>query len=103
MARLRSGIVDQKQEGPMAKKSVVTLTDDERQHLLALTKRGAGAARQVSRAHSLPHAHAGATDEVSAYALPLGTATVERPRQRCVEEGLEAALAERPRPGGRRQ
>jgi transposase len=101
--QLLSCIVDQKQEGPMAKKYVVTLTDDERKHLLAMTKRGTGAARPLSRAHILLHAHAGATDEVIAYALHLGTATVERTRKRFVEEGLEAALAERPRPGGRRK
>lgn len=87
----------------MAKKYHVTLTNDEREQLLAMTKRGKVAARQVNRAHILLHAHAGATDDVMAYALHLGTATVERTRKRFVEEGLEAALAERPRPGGRRK
>jgi transposase len=85
----------------MAKKYHVTLTNDEREQLLAMTKRGTVAARQVNRAHILLHAHAGATDEVIAHALHLGTATVERTRKRFVEEGLEAALAERQRPGGR--
>jgi transposase len=103
MAGLLSCIVDQKQEGAMAKKYVVTLTDDEREQLLAMTKRGTVAARQLSRAHLLLHAHAGVTDEVIAHALHLGTATVERTRKRFVEEGLEAALAERPRPGGQRK
>jgi putative transposase len=98
-----SCIVDQKQEGSMAKKYLVTLTDGEREQLLALTKRGRVAARQVRRAHILLHAHAGARDAVIAHALHLGTATVERTRKRFVEEGLEAALAERPRPGGRRK
>lgn len=87
----------------MAKTYHVTLTNDEREQLLAMTKRGKVAARQVNRAHILLHAHAGATDDVMAYALHLGTATVERTRKRFVEEGLEAALAERPRPGGRRK
>jgi putative transposase len=87
----------------MAKRSLVTLTDDERAPLLARTRRGKVASRQLSRAHILLHAHAGATDEVIAHALYLGTATVERTRKRCVEEGLEAALAARPRPGGRRK
>jgi transposase len=85
----------------MAKKYHVTLTNDDREQLLAMTKRGKIAARQVNRAHILLHAHAGATDEVIAHALHIGTATVERTRKRFVEEGLEAALAERPRPGGR--
>jgi transposase len=87
----------------MAKKYLVTLTDAEREHLLAMTKRGRGAARQLSRAHILLHAHAGANDDAIAHALHIGTATVERTRKRFVEEGLEAALAERPRPGGRRK
>ncbi len=87
----------------MAKKYLVTLTDAEREHLLAMTKRGRGAARQVSRAHILLHANAGANDDAIAHALHIGTATVERTRKRFVEEGLEAALAERPRPGGRRK
>jgi transposase len=42
-------------------------------------------------------------DEAIAQALHIGTATVERIRKRFVEEGLEAALAERPRPGGQRK
>ena len=86
----------------MAKKYLVTLTDDEREQVLAVTKRGKVAARRVSRAHILLQAHAGASDAVIAHALHIGTATVERTRKRFVEEGLEAALAERPRPGGRR-
>jgi transposase len=103
MAEFSSCIVDQTQEGAMAKKYLVTLTDDEREQLLALTTRGKVAARQLSRAHILLHAHAGARDDVIAHALHIGTATVERTRQRFVEEGLEAALTERPRPGGRRK
>ena len=85
----------------MAKKYLVTLTDDERAQWLAMTKRGKVAARQLGRAHILLHAHAGATDGAIAQARHIGTATVERTRQRFVEEGLEAALAARPRPGGR--
>jgi hypothetical protein len=102
MAEFSSCIVDQKQEGAMAKKYLVTWTDDARAPWLALTTRGKVAARQLRRAHMLRHAHAGARDDVMAHALPIGTATVERTRKRCVEEGLEAALTERPRPGGRR-
>jgi putative transposase len=87
----------------MAKKYCVTLTDDEREPLHAITKRGKVAARQLSRAHLLLHAAAGANDDAIAHALHVGTATVERTRKRFIEEGLEAALAERPRPGGRRK
>jgi transposase len=87
----------------MAKKYVVTLTDDERAQLRALTKRGKVSARRLTRAHLLLQADAGLSDEAVAQALHIGTATVERIRKRFVEEGLEAALAERPRPGGQRK
>ena len=84
----------------MAKRYIVTLTDAERTQLLTLTKKGRVSARKLSRAHTLLQAYAGATDETIAAALHLGIATVERTRKRFVEEGLEAALTERPRPGG---
>lgn len=87
----------------MAKKYLVTLTDDERAQLVALTKRGKVSARRLTRAHLLLQADAGLADEAIAQALHIGTATVERIRKRFVEEGLEAALSERPRPGGRRK
>jgi putative transposase len=87
----------------MAKKYIGTLTDDERAHLLALTKRGKVSARRLTRAHRWLQADTGLSDEAIAQALPIGTATVERIRKRFVEEGLEAALAERPRPGGQRK
>jgi hypothetical protein len=87
----------------MAKRYIVTLTEDERAHLLARTKNGKVSARQLTRAHSLLQADAGSLDTVSATALHVAMATVERVRKRFVEEGLEAALRERPRPGGQRR
>jgi hypothetical protein len=86
----------------MAKRYRVTLTDDERTHRMALTKRGNVAARQLTRAHILLQADAGSLDAAIAVARHVGLATVERVRKRVVEEGLEAVLCERPRPGGRR-
>ena len=84
----------------MAKKYIVTLSDDERAQLLALTKKGQVRARQLTRAHILLQAAAQASDDSIAAALHIATATVARIRKRFVEEGLEAALSERPRPGG---
>lgn len=75
----------------MAKTYIVTLTEDERARLLAFTKRGKASARRLSRAHILLHADAGLSDDAIAQALHIGTATVERIRKRCVEEGLEGA------------
>jgi transposase len=86
----------------MAKKYIVDLTDAERQQLLELTSKGSCAARKVKRAHILLLADAGDTDEVIAESLHAGVATVERIRQRFVEEGLAVALVDKPRPGGQR-
>jgi transposase len=87
----------------MAPKYLVTLTDDERAQLLALTKKGTVSARMLTRAHILLQANASSPDGAIAAALHIGIATVERTRKRFVEEGLDAALRERPRPGGRRK
>jgi putative transposase len=96
-------MLQQKREGPMANRYIVTLTDAERAQLLAFTKQGTVSARKLSRAHTLLQAAAGATDETIAAALHRRIATVERTRKRFVEEGLEAALRERPRLGGQRK
>jgi transposase len=82
------------------KRFVVELTDEERASLRALTQKGKASARVIRRAHLLLLADAGKTDEQIHEALQIGIATVERLRKRCVEEGVEAALLERHRPGG---
>ena len=81
------------------KRWVVGLTDDERAELLALVKKGKGAARRLTRAHILLLADEERPDEAIAAALHTDRSTVERTRRRFVEWGLEAALSERPRPG----
>jgi transposase len=83
----------------MAKRYRVTLTDEERERLRALTRQGKGAARTVRRAQTLRLADEGRTDEAIAAALHSGRSTVARTRQRFVEAGLAAALVDRPRPG----
>lgn len=85
----------------MAKRYRVSLTDEERERLHDLTRKGAASARMVRRAQTLLLAAEERIDEDIAKALHIGVATVERTRRRCVEEGLEAALRERPRPGAR--
>jgi transposase len=82
-----------------AKKYLVTLTEDERRTLRELLKKGTLAARKLTRAHILLLADEGHRDDEIAVALHVGRATVERVRKRFVEEGLEDALSERPRPG----
>lgn len=85
----------------MAKKYVVALTKEERPQLLALLKKGKVAARKLCRAQILLQADEGASDILIATTLHTGVATVERTRKRFVEEGLDAALTERRRPGGK--
>ena len=87
----------------MAKKYIVELTADEKEQLLDLTRRGKTSARKLKRAQILLLANEGKVDETICEGLHVGLATVERVRKRFVLEGLEAALNERPRPGGQRK
>jgi transposase len=80
------------------KKYLVTLDDDERGQLEHLLHSGTHATRKVTRARILLKVAEGWEDSALAAALAVGRATVERLRQRFVEEGL-GALEERPRPG----
>jgi len=85
----------------MAKKYIVTLTDEERAALDQMISSGKGAARKLTRARILLKADASAgcpawKDERIVEALDVGIATVERLRRQFVEEGFEAALFGRP-------
>ncbi len=84
----------------MKKKYVVDLDKHERESLRETLRKGQSSARRLRRAHTLLLADEGLTDEEIARALHAGVRTVERTRKRFVEEGLEAALSERPRLGG---
>jgi transposase len=84
---------------PMAHKYLVDLTEEEQGYLLDVIHKGKTAVRRVARAHVLLRAAEGATDEDIAQTLHLGIASVHRIRQRFVDEGLTAALSERPRSG----
>lgn len=81
------------------KKYVVTLTPEERAELEALTRKGKTSVRRVKRAAILLNSDEGDTDEQIAVKVRVHRTTVELVRKRFVEEGLEAALSERPRPG----
>src|SRR6266446_2612366 len=85
----------------MSDKYIVDLTAAEQEHLSGLLKHGKSSARKVARAHMLRHAAEGLSDEEIADALRVGRSTIHRTRQRFVEEGLEPALSERRRVGGR--
>jgi transposase len=82
---------------------VVTLTSDERRTLQELVSGGEGAARRIKRAQILLAADATSSDEMIALNVAVGTSTVYRTKQRFVEDGLERALSEAPRPGAARK
>lgn len=84
-----------------AKRYKVTLEPEERRDLEKLISRGKGAARRLAHAGILLHAdqgegRPGRIDAEIAEAVGVSVATIERVRQRFVEEGLEAALSPRP-------
>jgi transposase len=79
------------------KKYKVTLTDEERQSLQELVAAGKAAAKRLLQARILLKADAAPggpawTDARIAEALEVDVTTIERLRQRFVEQGLDAAL-----------
>ena len=83
-----------------AKKYRVRLSAEEQEELRGLVSRGRAAAYRQTHARILllvDEAQEGGVmkDEEIARVLRVGRATVERVRQRCVEEGVEAALGRR--------
>jgi transposase len=87
----------------MKKLYVVDLMKEEKAELLELVRKGEARVRKMNRAHILLLADEGRTDKDIAQALHTSPSTVERTRRRFVEGGLEHALNESPRPGGRRK
>jgi transposase len=79
------------------KKYRVTLSADEREQLTAMIATGKAAAQKLVHARILLKADSadggpGWTDQRIAEAVEVSVATVERVRQRFVEDGFEAAL-----------
>lgn len=85
----------------MAKRYRVTLTSEERDALDRIISRGRADARKLAHARVLLQADAsevgpGWADAAIVGALRVSARTVERVRQRFVEQGLEAALLPKP-------
>ena len=85
----------------MAKRYWVTLTSEERNALDRMISRGRADARKLAHARVLLQADAseaglGWADAAIVEALRVSARTVERVRQRFVEQGLEAALLPKP-------
>ena len=81
----------------------VKLTESERTCLNEVSHRGKPSVRTVKRALALLKADQGLGDREIADVLLVNAATVARARKRYVEEGLEAAINDRPRPGQERK
>ena len=81
----------------------VTLSSEERTQLQALVQGGKGPVRRLKRAQVLLASDRRSSDEQIAVNVSVGTSTVYRTKRRFVEEGLEAALSEAPRPGAERK
>lgn len=84
-------------------KYIVELSDTERAELHLLVKGGNQKVRDVKRAQILLASDAGATDEEIIRAVQVSSSTVFRTRQQFVEEGLNIAIHDRPRPGANRK
>lgn len=85
------------------KKYLVELSPEQRAELESLIRGGKASVRKVKRALVLLATADGHKDEDIAARVRVHRTTVEHLRRRFVEEGLEAALNERPRPGNPRK
>jgi transposase len=76
------------------KKYKVTLTEQEREELGQLISKGTGAARKLLHGRILLKADSqvGWNDQAISEALDVSISTIERVRERFVEEGVRAAL-----------
>jgi transposase len=81
----------------------VPLDEEERNWLLTFINKGDSSARKLKRAHMLLLASEGQNDREIAEALHACTKTVGNIRRKYADGGLEAALSDRPRPGGERK
>jgi transposase len=92
-----------RREAAVAKRYRVTLTAEERDGLDRMISRGKADARKLAHARVLLQADAseggpGWTDAAISEAVRVSARTIERVRQRFVEDGLEAALLPKPSP-----
>lgn len=91
------------EEAVRTKRYRVDLTAEEREQLLAMLRKGKSSARRLARARVLLSADENRFDHETAAAVRCSSDMVERVRRRFVEGGVEWALSEDPRPGGRRR
>ncbi len=82
---------------------IVELSSEEREQLETVINDKKTGPQKRRRAQILLACDRGISDVAIAETLPCGTSTIYRTKKRLVEEGLDAALSESPRKGGRRK
>lgn len=82
---------------------VVELSLMERKQLKDFINSGSKSVRSLKRAQVLLAADSGSKDDVIARTVGVGTSSIYRTKRRFVEEGIDAALYDKPRPGARRK
>jgi Winged helix-turn helix len=92
-----------REEAPMNLRYHVELTETECSDLHRMLAGGKHPARRLKRAQILIAADAGLGDAAIEAGVGVGGSTVYRTKRRFVEDGLEAALCEAPRPGTERK
>jgi transposase len=85
------------------KKYLINLSDDDREMLEQMTRKGSLKARQFKRAMILLKADEGLSDPQIMAALNVSRPCVERIRKRFVADGIDRAMNEDPRPGQKRK
>ena len=79
-------------------KHEVHLKDEERRKLLAIVSKGRNKAVVIQRAHILLKVDEGKTDAEISQMLYASEQTIRRTRLRFAQEGLQAALEDKPHP-----
>ena len=79
-------------------KHEVHLTETERKKLLAIISKGRNKAVVIQRAHILLKVDEGKTDAETSQLVYVSEQTIRRTRLRFVQEGLQAALEDKPHP-----
>jgi len=80
-------------------KCIIILSNQERNQLEEVTRKGKHSAREIKRARVLLKSEKGLADKTIAEEMEIATSTVERIRYRFIEGGIERALYDAPRPG----
>jgi transposase len=79
-------------------KHEVHLKEEERRKLIGIVSKGRNKAVVIQRAHILLKVDEGKTDVEIGQMLYVSEQTIRRTRQRYVQEGLQAALEDKPHP-----